>query len=345
MRSSLANCLAVLTCTTLALGLTACAKTANNTSAGNGGASNASGAPASGKPLSDLNIGFFGPGTSNTYAADVTDSAAPKAKELGVKLTTVSGNFDVQTQVNQLQQALQRKTYNAWVVVPLDPNQECSILQQAVAAGIMVMMAVTPACTDSGPAGGIGVVAVQSEALYQQWWDYIFTHNKPGKIAFITGGALDFVTKASEDALKTEQAKYPGFTVVSNQNLDYSTEAAYKNAQDVIKAHPDISVFASNYSGMTQGVVQAVSQAGKTSSISVYDMDGDKTMVSFIKAGKVAMTVPGLPKSESTQAVQLVVDAWQGKSVAKISNPIMSQTFTGAPFVTKDNADSYQPEY
>jgi ribose transport system substrate-binding protein len=295
--------------------------------------------------LADLNIGFFSPGTSNTYAATVTSGAEDKAKELGVKLTTQSANFDPQTQVNQLQQALQRKTYNAWIVVPVDPTLECDVITQAVAQGIKVEMAVAPACTDTGPEGGLGISAVQNLDYYEQWWEYIFTHSTPGKVALVTGAPLDQITIITEKALDNVLPKHPDFTVVSNQNLDYSTSAANANAQAVLQANPDLTVFASNYSGMTQGVAQAIDQAGLKRKVKLYDFDGDKTMADMIKAGDVEMTIPGLPASESGDAVQIVVDDWQGKPTEKVNNPLAELTFDGAPFLTKENIDQFTPQY
>ncbi|MCU1524186.1 MAG: hypothetical protein JWO18_1080 [Microbacteriaceae bacterium] len=298
--------------------------------------------------LSTLNIGFFSPGTSNTFAATVGQGGVDEAKKLGVKLTLVSGNFDVQTQVNQLQQALQRKTYNAWVVVPLDSNQECPIIKQGIAAGIKVVMAVAPICNDSYPEGGIGIVSVQNRDLYNQWWDYILTNTKPGEIAVMTGGArgVDYVSTIADDALDAQLKTHEGFTVVSNQALGYSTDAAYQNAQALIQSHPNLKAIVSNYSGMTQGVANAIKQAGKTGQIALYDFDGDKNIVEAIKSGDVTMTAPGMPHSEGAGAVKMTVDAWLGKAIPNTQlNPAVALKITEGPFITKKNVDDYTPEY
>lgn len=317
---------------TLALALAACSSTSASTnSTGN-------------HSVSNLNVGFFSPGTSNTYAATLTASALKEAKSSGIKLTNLSANFDSAIQVNQMQQALQRKTYNAWVVVPLDPNQDCPILEKAVAAGVKVMLANSPACTAFGPKGGIGIVGVQTLSLYQKWWDKILSDSKPGEIALQTGGALDYVTKIANQALKTEMKKHPGFTVISNQNLNYSTSSAYTNAQDLLKSHPNLALIASTYSGMTEGIVQATKQAGNTT-VKVYDFDGDKTILADVKAGSVTLTAPGLPASEGSGAVKALVKAWKGKTVAKVTNPLESLKISGGPFITKANVDSYTPQY
>jgi ribose transport system substrate-binding protein len=300
---------------------------------------------ATSEDLADLSIGFFSPGTSNTYAATLTQAAVDKADELGVALTNQSANFDVQTQVNQLQQALQRRTYNAWIVVPLDPNQECSILEDAVAQGIAVMMANTPACNDVGPDGGVGLIGVQNAQAYKDWWNEILSTNEPGAIASVTGGALDYLTKVDNAALEEALAANPGFDVVSNQSLDYSTDKAYANAQAILQASPDLRLFASNYSGMTQGIIKAIDQAGLTGKVKVYDFNGDTNMVDAIEAGQVTMTVPGMPASEGAGAVQLLVDHWQGEDVPQVTDPLDGVDFPGAPFVTIDNAAEFTPEY
>ncbi|MES2170869.1 MAG: sugar ABC transporter substrate-binding protein [Actinomycetota bacterium] len=298
--------------------------------------------------LSTLNIGFFSPGTSNTFAATVGKGGVDEAKKLGVRLTNVSGNFDVQTQVNQLQQAIQRKTYNAWVVVPLDANQECPIIKQGIAAGIKVVMAVSPTCGDSYPKGGTGIVAVQNRSLYNQWWDYILTNTKPGEIAVMTGGArgVDYESTIADDALDAQLKKHKGFTVVSNQALGYATDAAYQNAQALIKSHPNLKAIVSNYSGMTEGVINAIKQAGKTGSIDLYDFDGDKTIVAAIKSGDVTMTAPGMPHSEGAGAVKMTVDAWLGKAIPdRQLNPAVALKITDGPFITKKNVNDYTAEY
>lgn len=298
--------------------------------------------------LSNLNIGFFSPGTSNTFAATVGKGGVDEAKKLGVKLTNISGNFDVQTQVNQLQQAIQRKTYNAWVVVPLDSNQECPIIKQGIAAGIKVVMAVAPICGDSYPKGATGIVSVQNRSLYNTWWDYILTNTKPGEIAVMTGGArgVDYESTIADDALDAQLKNHKGFTVVSNQALSYATDAAYQNAQALIKSHPNLKAIVSNYSGMTEGVVNAIKQAGKTGQIALYDFDGDKNIVAAIKSGDVTMTAPGMPHSEGAGAVKMTVDAWLGKAIANRQlNPAVALKITDGPFITKKNVNAYTPEY
>lgn len=315
------------------------------------GGSTSSSAPASaasggsGQSLANLNIGFFAPGSANQYAALVTSSAADEASKLGVKLTTLSANFDAKNQANQLQLALSRKTYNAWVVVPLDVNSVCGVLNQAIAAGIKVELANSDACGVGGPPGAVGFSGVQTPDLYAQWWNYILSKNAPGKIVMLKGGALDYLTKISDAAMNAALAAHPGFTLVSNANLDYSTSAAFNNVQVQLQAHTDITIIASDYAGMTQGAVQAVKTANKTGSVKIYDFNGGQAIVDLIKSGDVEMTIPGMPISESRNAVRIIADAWQGKPTPKTYNPITELTFPGSPFVTKTNVNDYKPQY
>lgn len=325
----------------------AIALTAAGCSANTPGGSTTSGATSGqARSLKVLKIGFFSVGTANGYAAAVTAAAQPEAQKLGVNLSVLSANYNVQTQVNQLQQALQRKSFNAWVVAPMDSNQECSIIQQAADSGIGVVLAVGSVCSDNGPKGGVSVVTTQTLEADQQWWDYIFTNNKPQDFALLTGDALDNITKETMDSLNAELSKHPGFKSISTQNIpSYSTQGAYKAAQDIIASHPDLKLIVCNYSGLTQGVVQAVDQAGKTGQILIVDQGGDKTIVNFVKDGRVAMTEPGLPATISERSVDAAVQWWQGKDVPKNINPLDDLTFSGKPFLTKSNVSQFTAEY
>ncbi len=294
-----------------------------------------------------LNIGFFGTENTNSYEQAMIDGANQAAADLNVKLTVLSSNFDVQTQNNQMQLALQRKSYDAWVVAYDDGDQQCNQFKQAVAAGVPIVLGVNDVC-GGDRTGAVGFVGVQTAGLYTQWWNQILSENEPQQIAVLTGPPLLSLTNDSEAAMKAAMAKYPGFTVVSDQHTDYSTGQAFQVAGDTLRAHPDLKVIVSTYAGMTQGVVQAVKAAGLQGKVKVYDLLGDKFVADAIKSGDVAMTIPGLPYDEGYDSVQMLVQNANGtltgdKPVSL--NPADNLKLDGGPFVTKDNIAQFTAQY
>ncbi|MFD2416438.1 sugar ABC transporter substrate-binding protein [Amycolatopsis pigmentata] len=287
-----------------------------------------------------MTIGFFTTGSANPYAEALNASTVSRAKELGAKITELDSNFDVQTQVNQMQQALARKTYNAWTVTLDDGVEECNQVKAAINAGIPVMVSVGHLCNDD-EVGQAGFVGVQTPQAYAAWWKTILGQNPDAKTAFLAGPPLVDLVQSMKKAMDDAFGAHPRASLLSYQNTDWTAQDGFKKTQDLLKAHPDVQVIASSYSLATRGVVQAVQQAGLAGKIKIYDMMGDQFIVEAIKSGVVTLTLPGLPASEGKSAAENLVNRWTGKQAYKVYNPADDAPIPGGPYITKQNAVGY----
>jgi len=297
------------------------------------------------KSCKDLNIASFHGGSNNTYLQANIKAIQETANKYGIKAHIYDANFDTTQMQNQAESAL-TMGYNAWVFGALDPNQSCSIVKKAMAQGIVVSVQNQALCGDTTyTPGTLTFVGGQTRDVYNSFMDYTFSKIKSGKIAIITGPALNANTDNMLGALATVQPKYPDVKVVANQQLDYTTDKAFTASQDIIQANPDLTAILSNYSGMTQGIVQAVKAANLTGKIKIYDMGGNEWAASAVKSGDIEMTLPFLPYEETSVAVRALCDYADGKPVKTYYNLTEELKFPGAPFVTKDNVDQFKPEY
>lgn len=297
------------------------------------------------KSCEDLNIASFHGGSNNTYLQANIQAVKDTAEKIGAEVHIYDANFDVTQMQNQAENAL-AAGYNAWVFGALDPNQSCSIVKQAIEKGVVVSVQNQALCTDTTyTEGTLTFVGGQTREVYNDFLDYSLSEIDSGKVAIITGPALNANTENMLGALETYQPQYPNVEIVANQQIDYTTDTAYKVSQDIIQANPDLDAFISNYSGMTQGIVQAVKQAGKGDQIKIYDMGGNEWAVEAVKNGDIVMTLPFLPYLETQVAVQALCDYAEGKPVKTFYNLTEELTFPGAPFVTKDNVDQFEAEY
>jgi ribose transport system substrate-binding protein len=295
------------------------------------------------RPVSDLNIGFFTVGSTNPYAKVLNDATTSAAKARGAKITQIDSNFDVQTQINQMQQALARKTYNAWIVTLADGIQQCNQVKAAINAGIPVMVSVGHLCKDA-EVGQVGFVGVQTRQTYDAWWKTILNQNPDAKVAFLAGPPLVDLVQSMKSAMESALKQHPRADLVSYQNTDWTAQDAFQKTQDLLKAHPDVQVIGSSASEATRGVVQAVKQAGLAGKVKIYDMMGDQFIVDQIKAGVVTLTLPGLPASEGKSAADNLVNYWTGKPTYKVRNPADDSPIKGGPYITKQNVASYNAE-
>ena len=330
-KSAIAAAAAALT---LALPLAACSSNATSSA-------NASGS-SSAKPK----IGVFIPANSNAYLQAEEKAAKEAGDELGVDVTVVTSNWKAQDQNTAFQLAQQRKTYDGWVVNAISPSDQCNGIKKAADAGIPIIVAITAICGDDGyTPGTVGFVGEQNKNGYTKWFDKIVADTPPGPVSLITGPKLDFVTDTTTAAAKDAFTAHPDFKLANIENTDYSTDAAFKAAQTFLNANNGLKAIASNYSGMTRGVVQAVKQAGKSNDVLVFDSNGDSWTKDQVAAGAIKAALPGMPSTDIKLSVKLLVDKLKGKDVATLTNPLDTLTFPGAPVITKDNVDQWKPEY
>ena len=104
---------------------------------------------ATGGPKKTINIAVFLASSANTYWAAELQGAQDAAKKYGnVKLTVFDGQFNTAKQVNQLRDALIKKTYDAWFVGPNDGGPLTPTLRSAIKQGVKVGCALVPCGPD-----------------------------------------------------------------------------------------------------------------------------------------------------------------------------------------------------
>jgi ribose transport system substrate-binding protein len=293
-----------------------------------------------------IKIGYFAPGSNNSYMGANITAAESTAKGLGVQLETVVANWDPAEQTNQFETALARDTYNAWIVAAVAPDQACDSVKQAIAQGIMVLVVNQGLCGDDTYTDGtVGFVGGQTLDTYTGWFQQMVDDNPDGgEFALMTGPNLNYNTN---NALAAEKSVIEGsaFDVVSNQQTDYTTTTAFDVASATLQANPNLKVYATNYSEMTNGVVQAIDAAGLTGKVKVYDFGGSEWAAQAVEAGTIELTLPMLPTTELAMSVDEIVKAWNGEKIPQVFQLKDSLKFDGAPYVRKANVAQFTPEY
>jgi ribose transport system substrate-binding protein len=337
--------LAVVALTALALAAAGCGSDGASGGAGGGGDTAA-------RKVSDLNVAFFESGSNNSYVQTRAQAARDWAQKNGAKVQVFDPRNDPGLQRDQLESAFANPNFNAFVMTSVTPEPNCAIVQQAIAQKKLIAVMNQPLCgrsTKSGDElwlpGTVTFVGGQTLDVYMSWMEFIAKENPSGgDYALITGPSTDANSqnaKTAIDAVLTPK----GFKQVAYQGTDSSTPQAFAAAQDMIQAHPDVDIFLSNWSGQTQGVVQALKAAGRTN-VKVYDMGGTKWALDSVRNGTIQSTVMFLPYLEGQRAIEAVANAYLGKPVPKFINLAKDPSLpNGSPFVTKENVDQYKGQY
>ena len=306
-----------------------------------------------------LHIGIFMNDTTNQWEQDVANSAKATAESYGWTADILTPQFDVQTQLNQIQTAATDHTYDAIVAVPVDGQLECTAFTKTLpAANILVSIAATPLCNTAAATGvglwspgtlnwvgGTGVTA----AYIRSWLNAAARLNPgPQNAVFVAGPQTISVTQLSQVVVKQWQPSHPDFKITNFLYTDFTTPSGYAATLAYMRAHPSTTVVLSTYSpDLTRGVVQALKALGLAGKIKVADSGGSNYSYQQISAGTVQFTSPLFPIETGKYMVQSIKAAQAGQTPERYISDIPPALGSpqNIPIITKANMNIFKPEY
>lgn len=215
----------------------------------------------------DITVAYFSAGASNNYLQTGIQEVEKVATDYGWKVDVYDGGFDPLTQLNQVQNAVAQDKYDAFLIEAVDGNQLCDIVQsQVLPKGIAVSAINIELCgaIDEAAEGTLTFVGGQGVNIYEDIYKNIDENNPDGgKIAVIGGPSTGTPYLNNIRGMESVIANNDKWEIVGPFSTDYTANQAFQVAQNTVQANPDLKVIFSNYSGMTNGVVEAVNAAGK----------------------------------------------------------------------------------
>jgi ribose transport system substrate-binding protein len=304
-------------------------------------------------PSQPLKIAMFMPALNTSYLQANIKGAQDEAAKVGASVSVFDAKFDPMNQLNQMQNAIQTKQYNAFLVFPIAGQVLCKVAtEEAPKAGILVSAYHFSFCNTTFEAGDKQwapgtlqyVGGSSSYPVFLQYLTEIVKDNPgPQKVGILTGLELADDTLRIKRVVDDLKAKFPQFQVVDNQHTDYTIPDAQKHAQNMIQSHPDIGIIITTYSNITRAAVNALEQAGKLGSIKIYDFGGTSWSKKAIEAGQVVATVPFYAYTSGAVAVRNLALAHQGKQVPHYI-PNDGGPADAPIIIDKSNVDKFTPE-
>lgn len=300
--------------------------------------------------------------SGNLFLQAFEKGAKEEAERRGVDLTVLDSKFDAVRQMQQAQNVLQQKKFDALIVVPLDGNALCPVMtRQAPEQGIPVVSAVVAMCNrGTKPEGdeiwspgtiahsGQQITLDAGRSFYKAVNERVGSDGRRHVAALVMGPPLIVGTIASEKSLEQveEAGEIPNLDVKYRVNTDYTTPDGLARVQTLLQAHPEIDTIMSTYSDITVGAIKAVQAAGLSDKVKVYDQGASGQSLAAIKAGDLELTTATNPFSFGVSAVKAVVDAFEGKRVERWHGGYGPGSRFGNPLVIdRSNVDDYRPEY
>jgi len=249
---------------------------------------------------------------THPFYQDLEEGLLTAADSAGFKLLITAGEFDVAKQKDQIHDFIVQKV-NAIIVSPCDSKSIGTAIKAANEAGIPVFTAdiaclaegakvISHVASDNVEGGRLAARAV-AEAI-----------GNNGKVAIIDHPEVESVIQRVK-GFEEEIAKYDGITVAAKLSGHGVKDQAFRTAEDILQAHPDLKAFFGINDDSALGALAAVEKAGKAGEVKIIGFDAVPEARQAILAGKIFADVIQQPKEIGRNTIQAVKTYLSGGTV------------------------------
>lgn len=298
------------------------------------------------EPEKTLELAYISFAVANSYDAPMLAAARAAAEAGNANLTVFDGNLNPATQTQQLQDAIASGKYDGIVLQPVYGPALVPGAEAAIAAGIAIgnidqILGSDNTTAESQVEGQlVNVVFVPSE-LGRKIGELVVTacaDANPCNVGYIwsvKAAALDATLKQAFDEATSVN---PNIKIVAEGESFYTTPLGLKAAQDMLAAHPDLTVITGADQAIT-GAVQAVADAGLKDQVRLVGYGGGAIAFQGIASGERFGTVMQAPATEGGLGVSMFIEAIRS-GVAAPGIDVLADLPDGG-VVTRENVETF----
>ena len=264
--------------------------------------------------------------TQNAYNQAVLAGVEEVAKEAGVELKVLDGQFDSNVQLSQLEN-LQASQFDGVVVLP---NDGVSLASAFPLAGDLPVVTVTnPIGPDilamqSQVEGVISTVGISPDLIGQTQAEDVVEYcadRDPCKVVQVVGFTTAPLDVAILAAYERVFGKHDNIEVVGTVEGEYDRDKALTAVSNVLQANPDVDVFLSNTDQQTSGIIVALEAAGvDPAERYVTGTGGTTEAIDGVRAGTWKSTYAAFPVQRGAAALTQLLNHLAGESVEESVN-------------------------
>ena len=300
-------------------------------------------------PEKTLEIAYLSFAVANSYDAPMLAAAQAAAASGNAKLTVFDANLDPGAQTKQLQDAVASGKFDAIITQPLYGAGLVADVTAAINAGIAVgnidqILGADNTTAESQIPGLMANVAFVPSTLGRKIGELVVkacTEKQAnpctvGYIWSVKAAALDATLKQAFDEAT---ASHPEIKVVAEGESFYTTALGLKASQDMLQAHPDLTMIVGADQAIT-GAVQAVGPDNK-GKVALIGYGGGAIALQGIKSGERYGTVMQMPATEGRLGTEQLIKAIRTGTPAPGMDPLEALPEGGV--VTQANVDTFLP--
>jgi ribose transport system substrate-binding protein len=249
---------------------------------------------------------------THPFYQDLEAGLRAASAERGYQLIVQAGEFDVAKQKDQIEDFLVRKVA-AIIVCPCDSKSIGTSIEAANRAGVPVFTAdiavlapgvkvVCHVASDNEAGGRLAAQAV-SQAIGER-----------GKVAIIDHPEVESVIQRVR-GFEEEMAKTPSLRIVAKLSGRGMKDVAFRTAEDILQAHPDLDVIFGINDDTALGALAAVEKAGKAGRVRIIGFDAVPEARAAIGEGKIYADVIQQPQTIGRKTIEAIAAYMSGQQV------------------------------
>jgi ABC-type sugar transport system substrate-binding protein len=273
-------------------------------------------------------------GLDNPFFQAMEQGINDQAKSDSTKVTVQAAQTitDTTGQADKLT-ALAQQDYGCFVVNPISGTNLVQGLARVAAKDIPIVNIDSPIDASAAKEADVEIatyIGTNNKEAGGKAGETMIDAVKSGKVALIGGISGDVTSGARLDGFR--EAVDGKLEIVQTTAADWERQKALTAATTIMQKNPDLKGFFAANDDMGLGIVQAVKNAGKSKSVTVISVDGNKDALQSVKDGELYATVAQYPYAIGQLGVQACTKAAQGED---LPGEIVSPTAV----VTADTAD------
>lgn len=295
-----------------------------------------------------LELAYLSFAVANSYDAPMLAAAQGAAAAGNAKLTVFDANLDPATQSKQLQDAVASGKFDGIVLQPLYGAGLVTGAQDAIKAGVAIgnidqILGTDNTTAESQIEGQLANVVFVPSELGRKIGELVVKAcgtADPCNVGYIFSVKAAALDTSLREAFDKATAVNPAIKVVAEGESFYTTALGLKASQDMLQAHPDLTVITGADQAIT-GAVQAVAAADLQGKVQLVGYGGGAVAFQGIASGERFGTVMQAPATEGRLGVQLFIDAIRSGKPAPGVDVLADLPDGGV--VTKDNVQTFLP--
>lgn len=265
------------------------------------------------RPRRAYHIGVVLKFLGNPYWQHYADGVHERAEALGMTTDIRAGATETDPAgQRRIMEAMMESPYDAFIVAPqTDENLSALVveLQRKATPVLIVNEVITVAQHWVGPN------QYRSGALAA---GYLVNNLEEGDSMAIIKGLPEAYAARRRTLGFREELRGSGLQIVATVPCDWNAQKALAAAATLLEAYPDLRAFYCNNDVMAMGVLEAVTDAGRTGEVLVIGTDGIPRAREAIRLGTMAATVDSSPKTTGEISIEIITRILAGQNVPRV---------------------------